>query len=41
MENEEKAPWWSWAPRFPKPAIAAAAVLYNLIAAGTITSAAV
>ena len=34
--NEEQAPWWSWAPRFPKPAIACAAAIYDTIAVGTI-----
>lgn len=33
---EETAPWWSWAPRFPQPAIAAAALLYDAVAAATI-----
>ena len=36
MEPETPAPWWSWAPRFPKLAIAIAALLYNAVAAGTI-----
>ena len=36
METEQPAPWWSWAPRFPKPAIAAAALIYDLIVVGTI-----
>ena len=36
MEPETPAPWWSWAPRFPKIAIAIAALLYNAVAAGTI-----
>ena len=36
MESETPAPWWSWAPRFPKIAIAIAALLYNAVAAGTI-----
>lgn len=33
---EQPAPWWSWAPRFPKPAIIAAALIYDLIVVGTI-----
>ena len=33
---EQPAPWWSWAPRFPKPAIVAAALIYDLIVVGTI-----
>ena len=36
MEPETPAPWWSWAPRFPKIAIAIAALLYDAVAAGTI-----
>ncbi len=36
MEPETPAPWWSWAPRFPKIAIAVAALLYDAVAAGTI-----
>ena len=36
MEPETPAPWWSWAPRFPKIAIAIAALLYNAVAVGTI-----
>ena len=36
MEPETPAPWWSWAPRFPKIAIAVAALLYNAVAVGTI-----
>ncbi len=36
MESETPAPWWSWAPRFPKLAIAIAALLYDAVAAGTI-----
>ena len=36
MEPETPAPWWSWAPRFPKLAIAIAALLYDAVAAGTI-----
>ena len=36
MEPETPAPWWSWAPRFPKLAIAIAALLYNAVAVGTI-----
>ena len=36
MEPETTSPWWSWAPRFPKIAIAIAALLYNAVAAGTI-----
>ena len=36
MESETPAPWWSWAPRFPKIAIAIAALLYNAVAVGTI-----
>lgn len=36
MAMEQPAPWWSWAPRFPKPAIAAAALIYDLIVVGTI-----
>ena len=36
MEPETPAPWWSWAPRFPKLAIAIAALLYNVVAVGTI-----
>lgn len=33
---EQPAPWWSWAPHFPKPAIVAAALIYDLIVVGTI-----
>ena len=36
MEPETPAPWWSWAPRFPKIAIAVAALLYDAVAVGTI-----
>ena len=36
MEPETPAPWWSWAPRFPKLAIAIAALLYDAVAVGTI-----
>ena len=36
MEPETQSPWWSWAPRFPKIAIAIAALLYDAVAAGTI-----
>ena len=36
MEPETTSPWWSWAPRFPKIAIAIAALLYDAVAAGTI-----
>ena len=36
MEPETPAPWRSWAPRFPKIAIAVAALLYNAVAVGTI-----
>ena len=36
MEPETPAPWWSWAPRFPKIAIAIAALLYDAVAVGTI-----
>ena len=36
MESETPAPWWSWAPRFPKLAIAIAALLYDAVAVGTI-----
>ena len=36
MEPETTSPWWSWAPRFPKIAIAIAALLYNAVAVGTI-----
>ena len=36
MEPELPSPWWSWAPRFPKIAIAIAALLYNAVAVGTI-----
>ena len=36
MEPETPPPWWSWAPRFPKIAIAIAALLYNAVAVGTI-----
>ena len=36
MESETPAPWWSWAPRFPKIAIAIAALLYDAVAVGTI-----
>ena len=36
MEPETPSPWWSWAPRFPKIAIAIAALLYDAVAAGTI-----
>ena len=36
MEPETPAPWWSWAPRFPKIAIAIAALLYDAVATGTI-----
>ena len=36
MEPETPVPWWSWAPRFPKLAIAIAALLYNAVAVGTI-----
>ena len=36
MEPETPAPWWSWAPRFPKLAIAVAALLYDAVAVGTI-----
>ena len=36
MEPETPSPWWSWAPRFPKIAIAIAALLYNAVAVGTI-----
>ena len=36
MEPETPSPWWSWAPRFPKIAIAIAALLYDAVAVGTI-----
>ena len=36
MEPELPSPWWSWAPRFPKIAIAVAALLYDAVAVGTI-----
>ena len=36
MEPETTSPWWSWAPRFPKIAIAIAALLYDAVAVGTI-----
>ena len=36
MEPETTSPWWSWSPRFPKIAIAIAALLYDAVAAGTI-----
>ena len=36
MEPETPSPWWSWAPRFPKIAIAIAALLYDAVAIGTI-----
>ena len=36
MEPETPAPWWSWVPRFPKIAIAVAALLYDAVAVGTI-----
>ena len=36
MEPETHSPWWSWAPRFPKIAIAIAALLYDAVAVGTI-----
>ena len=36
MEPETTSPWWSWAPRFPKLAIAIAALLYDAVAVGTI-----
>ena len=36
MEPETTSPWWSWVPRFPKIAIAIAALLYNAVAVGTI-----
>ena len=36
MEPETQSPWWSWAPRFPKLAIAIAALLYDAVAVGTI-----
>ena len=36
MEPETPSPWWSWAPRFPKIAIAIAALLYDMVAVGTI-----
>ena len=36
MEPETHSPWWSWAPRFPKLAIAIAALLYDAVAVGTI-----
>jgi len=36
MEPETPSPWWSWAPRFPKLAIAIAALLYDMVAVGTI-----
>ena len=36
MEPELPSPWWSRAPRFPKLAIAVAALLYDMVAVGTI-----
>ena len=36
MRPEEKAPWWSWAPRFPKKGILGAAGIYDAVAAATI-----
>ena len=36
MRPEEKAPWWSWAPRFPKKGILCAAGIYDAVAAATI-----
>lgn len=36
MTNKEPEHWWSWAPSFPRKAVIAVAILFDLVTAATI-----